>query len=178
MKNFIMAHEPAIRFLFFFGMLIIMAVWEVFAPRRFLRTRKNIRWYSNLGLVAIDTLALRLLLPLQAVGVALYVEAHGWGIFNIVLLPEWMSIVLGVFFLDFVIYLQHAMFHFIPAFWRLHRVQHRSRFRCHHRNPFSSRRNPSIHGHKNGSGRFFWSLCHRRGHFRGAPQRHQHVQPW
>jgi len=30
----------------------------------------------------------------------------------------------GCFFLDFVIYLQHAMFHFIPVFWRLHRVHH------------------------------------------------------
>jgi len=124
MKNFILNHEPVIRFFLFFGMLIIMAVWEVLAPRRSLRTRKSIRWYSNLGLVAIDTLALRLLLPLQAVGVGLYVETGGWGILNNVLLPEWISIVLGVFFLDFVIYLQHAMFHFIPALWRLHRVHH------------------------------------------------------
>jgi len=124
MKSFILDHEPFIRFLFFFGMLIIMAAWEVLAPRRSLKTRKSIRWYSNLGLVAIDTLALRLLVPLQAVGVALYVETHGWGILNIVLLPEWMSIILGVLSLDFVIYLQHAMFHFIPVFWRLHRVHH------------------------------------------------------
>jgi len=124
MKNFILDHEPVIRFFFFFGMLIIMAVWEVLAPRRSLRTRKSIRWYSNLGLVAIDTLALRLLVPLQAMGVALYAETRAWGILNNVSLPEWMSITLGVFFLDFVIYLQHAMFHFIPVFWRLHRVHH------------------------------------------------------
>lgn len=123
MKSFILHHEPVIRFLFFFGLLIIMAVWEVLNPRRSLRTPKGIRWYSNLGLVAMDTLALRLLLPLQAVGVALYVETHG-GVFNILLLPEWMSILLGVFSLDFVIYLQHAMFHFIPVLWRLHRVHH------------------------------------------------------
>ncbi len=124
MKTFIMDHEPAIRFFFFFGLLIIMAIWEILAPRRSLRTPKSIRWYSNLGLVAVDTVVLRLLLPLQAVGVAFYVETHGWGILNIVILPEWMSILLGVFCLDFVIYLQHAMFHFIPLFWRLHRVHH------------------------------------------------------
>ena len=124
MKNFILDHEPVIRFFFFFGMLIIMAVWEVLAPRRSLRTRKSIRWYSNLGLVAIDTLALRLLVPLQSVGLALYVETRAWGILNNLLLPKWMAIVLGILFLDFVIYLQHAMFHFIPVFWRLHRVHH------------------------------------------------------
>jgi hypothetical protein len=98
MKNLILDHEPLIRFFFFLGMLIIMAVWEVLSPRRSLRTRKSIRWYSNLGLVAIDTLALRLLVPLQSVGVALYAETRGWGILNNVLLPEWMTIVLGVFF--------------------------------------------------------------------------------
>jgi len=124
MKNFILNNEPFIRFAFFFGILIIVALWEVLAPRRPLSTSKGIRWYSNLGLVAIDSLALRLLLPIQAVGTALFVETRGWGILNNVLLPEWMKIVVGIVFLDFVVYLQHAMFHFIPAFWRLHRVHH------------------------------------------------------
>jgi sterol desaturase/sphingolipid hydroxylase (fatty acid hydroxylase superfamily) len=35
-----------------------------------------------------------------------------------------MTLVMGVVCLDLVVYLQHAMFHFIPAFWRLHRVHH------------------------------------------------------
>lgn len=34
------------------------------------------------------------------------------------------KIVLGVLGLDFVIYLQHAMFHALPLFWRLHRMHH------------------------------------------------------
>jgi sterol desaturase/sphingolipid hydroxylase (fatty acid hydroxylase superfamily) len=35
-----------------------------------------------------------------------------------------MGVACGVILLDFVIYLQHVMFHFVPVFWRLHRVHH------------------------------------------------------
>ncbi len=101
-----------------------MALWELLAPRRPLTTSKASRWVSNLGIVLTDTLAVRLILPFQAVGMALFVETHGWGLFNNVLLPPWMSILLGVLGLDFVIYLQHAMFHALPVFWRLHRMHH------------------------------------------------------
>lgn len=124
MADFILDHEGAIRLSFFFVILIVMAVWEIFSPRRPLKTSKLIRWYSNLGLVFINTLALRILLPIQAVGVALFAQNRGWGLLNNVLLPNWLEIVIAVFALDFIIYLQHAMFHFIPLFWRLHRVHH------------------------------------------------------
>jgi sterol desaturase/sphingolipid hydroxylase (fatty acid hydroxylase superfamily) len=124
MNNSILAYEWAIRFAFFFGILVLMAIWEVLAPRRPLKTSKSVRWYSNLGLVFIDTLAVRLLLPTQAVGMALLVEDRGWGILTNMALPYWVAVAIGVVGLDFVIYLQHAMFHTIPALWRLHRVHH------------------------------------------------------
>ncbi len=124
MSNFILNHEQAIRFGFFLGILILMAIWEVLASRRPLSTSKRGRWLSNLSLVIIDTLALRLLFPVTAIGTALFVENRGWGILNNVAIPYWMAMALGVVGLDFVIYLQHAMFHAIPAFWRLHRMHH------------------------------------------------------
>jgi len=91
-----------------------MALWELLAPRRPLTTSKASRWLSNLGIVAIDTLAVRLILSAQGRGMALFVEAHGWGILNNVILPPWMKIILGILGLDLVIYLQHAMFHALP----------------------------------------------------------------
>ncbi|MGD0919796.1 MAG: sterol desaturase family protein, partial [Thermodesulfobacteriota bacterium] len=124
MNNFILDHEPIIRLSFFLGILVLMAIWELVAPRRPLATSKTSRWFSNLSIVLIDSLAVRLLVPLQAVGVALFVAKHGWGILNNVMLPPWMNILLGILGLDFVIYLQHAMFHSIPVFWRLHRMHH------------------------------------------------------
>jgi sterol desaturase/sphingolipid hydroxylase (fatty acid hydroxylase superfamily) len=117
-------HESEIRLGFFFGVLAAMALWEWLAPRRRLTVGKSLRWSSNLGLVFIDTLALRLLLPLTATGMAWLAEERGWGILNNLSLPPGLKIALAVASLDLIIYLQHAMFHAIPAFWRLHMVHH------------------------------------------------------
>jgi sterol desaturase/sphingolipid hydroxylase (fatty acid hydroxylase superfamily) len=124
MHNFLVDHEAFIRLGFFCGILLVMALWEVISPRRALTTAKSARWFVNLGLVAIDTLAIRLLIPLQAAGMALYAANHGWGILNSIILPQWIKITLGVLALDFVIYLQHVIFHAVPLFWRFHRVHH------------------------------------------------------
>jgi hypothetical protein len=67
MNNFILAHEGMIRFLLFIGVLVLMAIWEKLSPRRPLNTAKSNRWFSNLGLIFINTLSLRLLLPIQRV---------------------------------------------------------------------------------------------------------------
>src|SRR5207244_1289644 len=67
----LLAHESAVRLGCFFGALSLMAVWEALAPRRPLTQGRPRRWPGNLGLVALDTLATRLLAPLGAVGVAL-----------------------------------------------------------------------------------------------------------
>ena len=39
-------------------------------------------------------------------------------------LPLWATVVLAVIALDFAIYLQHVLFHSVPALWRVHRVHH------------------------------------------------------
>ena len=101
-----------------------MAIWEVIAPRRRLTVSKPLRWASNLGLVAFNTVILRLLLPTAAVGMALLAEERAWGLLNNYAVPYWLSLVLAVMILDFVIYLQHVMFHAVPALWRLHMVHH------------------------------------------------------
>jgi sterol desaturase/sphingolipid hydroxylase (fatty acid hydroxylase superfamily) len=119
-----MQHEPTIRLVFFVGVLASMAVWEVVAPRRTLSINKGLRWFSNLGLTVVNTIAVRLAFALGAVGIALLAEERGWGLFNNVRLPAWLAIVLSVLALDLAIYLQHVMFHAVPLFWRLHMVHH------------------------------------------------------
>jgi len=74
--------------------------------------------------VAVNTLLLRVLFPTAAVGLALLGEERGWGLLNNLVLPTWLSLALAVLLLDFVIYLQHVMFHAAPALWRLHRMHH------------------------------------------------------
>ena len=72
-------HELMVRFGAFIGVLMIMAMWEIAAPRRRLTMAKAPRWASNLGLVTLNALALRTLLPITAVGAVLVTESHNWG---------------------------------------------------------------------------------------------------
>jgi sterol desaturase/sphingolipid hydroxylase (fatty acid hydroxylase superfamily) len=120
----IISDYSAIRFGCFSGVLALMAVWQILGPRRRLTTAKPLRWLSNLGLVALDTAAVRLLLPIGAVGMALVAEERGWGLFHNVPLPAWLAVALSVVALDFVVYVQHVLFHAVPVLWRLHMVHH------------------------------------------------------
>ncbi len=124
MQEFILSHEPGIRLAVFFGIFAVMALWEIVAPRRALTVSKRWRWTSNLGVVALNTVLLRFVFPVAAVGLAVIANERGWGLLNIVALPGWFETVLAVVVLDLAIYLQHVMFHSVPALWRLHRMHH------------------------------------------------------
>ncbi len=119
-----MKGEPYIRLGFFLGLFLVMALWEAIAPRRQLTSSKPVRWFSNLALSALNSVALRTCFTLGAVGVAMESQRLGWGLFNNVAVSGWLAVVLSVVGLDLVIYLQHVMFHAVPALWRLHRVHH------------------------------------------------------
>jgi sterol desaturase/sphingolipid hydroxylase (fatty acid hydroxylase superfamily) len=120
----LLSYESFIRLSCFAGVLLLMAFWEALAPRRPLTVGRPLRWFSNLGLVTLDTLAVRFLVPLGAVGMALLAEERGWGLFNQVSLPGWLAVALAVIALDLVIYAQHVLFHAVPLLWRLHLVHH------------------------------------------------------
>jgi sterol desaturase/sphingolipid hydroxylase (fatty acid hydroxylase superfamily) len=124
MDNFITANEAVIRLGVFFGVFVLMGVWELLAPRRPLTQSKSTRWLNNIALVLLNTVVLRIVFPTAAVGVAAYATEQQWGLFNLIDTPAWIAVACSVVFLDGVIYLQHVMFHAVPAFWRLHRVHH------------------------------------------------------
>jgi len=124
LNDFILANEKPIRMGFFFGILAVMAIWELLAPRRALTVSKAVRWLNNLGLVFLNSFLLRLVFPAAAVGVALFAEQHGWGLLNYYQIPLWLAVMLSIIAMDFVIYLQHVMVHAVPLFWRLHRLHH------------------------------------------------------
>jgi sterol desaturase/sphingolipid hydroxylase (fatty acid hydroxylase superfamily) len=101
-----------------------LATWELLAPRRRLAIGRTQRWPSNLGIVALDALLVRLLVPTAVVGVALYAAGQGYGLFNLLQLRLSVGFVLGFLLLDLVIWAQHVAFHHIPWLWRLHRMHH------------------------------------------------------
>lgn len=124
MNAFMLQHELTIRLVCFFGVFGAMALWELAAPRRLLTVSKLLRWTNNLTLVALNSILLRALFPAAAVGVAAFATQHGWGIFNYFAVPLWIAMFFSVVLLDFVVYLQHVMFHAVPLLWRLHRAHH------------------------------------------------------
>src|SRR5215813_2869430 len=118
MPSAALAAEPIIRLSCFFGVLVLMTLWEVLTPRR----PQAIP--NNLGIVVLNTFVVRLLFPLAGVGMAFHAQTMGWGLFNIVPVPGWLAIPTSVLLLDLTIYGQHVMFHAVTFLWRLHRMHH------------------------------------------------------
>ena len=123
-SDWIVGNELPIRLGVFFGVFAIMAYWEIMAPRRALTVSKGMRWANNLGLVLLNSVVIRILFPVAAIGVAATADLKGWGLLNLYNLPFPVAIVITVVVMDFVIWLQHVMVHAIPLLWRLHRVHH------------------------------------------------------
>ncbi|MGI9388735.1 MAG: sterol desaturase family protein [Boseongicola sp.] len=122
--DFFLANEGPVRLAAFGAVLIVMALWEIAAPRRRVEIPRVVRWSNNLGLVVLDSIVVRLVFPLLAVGLAIIAEDRSWGLLNSIDIPGWLAVLFAVLVLDFAIYLQHVLFHAVPAFWRLHRVHH------------------------------------------------------
>jgi sterol desaturase/sphingolipid hydroxylase (fatty acid hydroxylase superfamily) len=116
--------ELVIRLVAFAGVFLAMAAWELLAPRRPWAVGRTPRWPSNLAVLAVDALTVRLLIPTAAVGVALLAAAHGFGLFHWLAWPAWLAGIVGFVVLDLVIYGQHVVFHHVPWLWRLHRMHH------------------------------------------------------
>jgi sterol desaturase/sphingolipid hydroxylase (fatty acid hydroxylase superfamily) len=117
--------EMQIRLTAFVACFAVLAVAEAMVPRRRRALGRRQRWGDNLGLVTVDTIVVRLVSPVSAVGVAALSEAGGWGLLRVTgPWPAWLGVILALVWLDFAIYLQHVLFHAVPALWRLHRVHH------------------------------------------------------
>ena len=124
MTEAILASAVEIRLGFFIGVLAAMALLEAWRPRRKRALSRWRRWPSNLGIVALNSVLSRVIVPTAPLALALAAEARGWGLLNNAPLPAWLAILVAVALFDLAIYLQHVMVHAVPALWRLHRMHH------------------------------------------------------
>ena len=116
--------EGAFRFLFFLLFIAIFLVCESVFPF-YKRGPKTIsRWITNFCFVAIDTLVLRICLPILAIGMAYLCNEKGIGLLNNLILPIELSLLIGLIFLDLGIWFQHLVFHRFNIFWRFHKIHH------------------------------------------------------
>ncbi|UWR16244.1 sterol desaturase family protein [Sulfitobacter sp. M368] len=124
MTQALLENEARLRILVFLLVLLIMAIWEIASPRRRRDIPRLLRWSNNLAIVVLDAALVRLLFPVVAVGFAVIAQQNGWGLLNLLALPQWLAVVVSLLLFDLAIYLQHVVFHAVPALWRLHRMHH------------------------------------------------------
>ena len=124
METGLLANEDSVRLTAFLAVLSVMAVWELAAPRRRLDVPRLIRWSNNLALVVVDAVIVRLAFPVLAVGAAVWAQVQGYGLLNLLGVPELPGMVTAMVLLDLVIYGHHLLFQAVPFFWRLHGMHH------------------------------------------------------
>lgn len=120
----LLQNEAAIRNAAFYGVIIVVALWEVALPGRSLAYSFRVRWLSNIGLALINFVLLRWIVPFAGMTVAFFAQEQGWGLMALVAAPDWLLIVAGVLALDLTSYVGHRVFHAWRPMWRLHLVHH------------------------------------------------------
>nr|WP_319537013.1 sterol desaturase family protein [uncultured Vibrio sp.] len=118
-------NDPSwIRLSCFVGVLLLCALWENTFPRKKLTVSRSFRWVNNLSLVALNSAIVALVMPIAAFQAAIIATENQWGLFQLLSLPIWLNVLISIILLDFVIYVQHVIFHRIPVLWKLHRMHH------------------------------------------------------
>ncbi len=120
--------EPVWRLMCFATIFLALALLELLHPRlerpELMRALKASRWFTNISILVLSSLMLRIVFPAAATGVALWREIHGYGLLPIAGLPPLIAGALAFVILDFTVWLEHLLSHKIPALWRIHRVHH------------------------------------------------------
>ena len=102
----------------------IFAWLELQRPRRPKRATRWGGWQTNLGLYVVGVLGVYLLFdPLSKLAIQ-WGGAGGWGGLAGTDCPFWLKLVLGILLIDLFQYLLHLASHYVPWWWRLHRIHH------------------------------------------------------
>lgn len=120
--NALVANEALAKLGLMLALLIGLGLWQWWRPAR--GDASGVRWRRNLGLIALSTLASRLLVPISGAAAAQWVAQAGIGIFNAWPLPSALAFGSTLVVMDCAIYWQHRAFHYFPLLWRAHRVHH------------------------------------------------------
>jgi sterol desaturase/sphingolipid hydroxylase (fatty acid hydroxylase superfamily) len=123
-----MPSEPLIRAAVFLLVFGTMAAFELLSPRlgrpEMAGAVKARRWFTNLAILVISSLIVRIVFPAAAVGAALWAEEQGYGLFPALGLDPLLAGAMSFVALDFAVWLEHVASHKFPLFWRIHRMHH------------------------------------------------------
>lgn len=115
--------DGLIRNSWLFGLVAVVGLWELTAPRGSLTARRILRWPTSFTLAPLN--ALLGTVPLAPVTLAFALTDRGWGVSTTIpSVLQWLTIAVSVLLLDLLFYLQHRAFHAVPMLWAVHRVHH------------------------------------------------------
>jgi len=106
------------------GCFFLVALWELFWPRRPLESSMLPRWLGNLAVYLTNGALIAWLFPAPSDVSARMEATLGLGL---VQWPHLLSVAnfpIGFLFLDFGRYWLHRLFHLVPWLWRLHSLHH------------------------------------------------------
>ena len=121
MLKYLVAHEAITRFIAFAILAIIIAMAEYFFPRR---PAIRYRWPTNLALLAIDSVIIRVISAISLTGFASLATQYQLGVLPQLGLSAIAQIALAIVVLDLTLYGQHRLLHSVPMFWKFHAVHH------------------------------------------------------
>ncbi|TCN36315.1 sterol desaturase family protein [Sinorhizobium americanum] len=120
--------EPVWRLGAFAVVFAALAALELLHPRlerpELLRATKARRWATNLSILLLSSLLLRIVFPAAATGVAIWTGLRGAGLLPAIGVAAPLAGLVAFVALDFAVWLEHVVFHKLPILWRIHRVHH------------------------------------------------------
>lgn len=100
---------------------VAVVISEIFLPQNLDSMSDLRRWFVNSVLYVLGGLSVRaFLLFLTAVGVSVFGSAASENSSSVV----FVTVIFTIILFDFVGYLQHAIYHAIPALWKFHQIHH------------------------------------------------------
>ena len=108
----------------FVGGLCAFLLLESLLPARTWTGSRLWRLIFHLGVAALNTLTIRLLVFVPLLLFSVYVEEQGWGISRWFGLVGWTELIVSLIVLDLFDYLWHRANHRLRFLWRFHKAHH------------------------------------------------------
>lgn len=106
------------------GLILAIVAWEYVAPCRPTQQSRLYRWGNMIAIRFIGKIFFHFFMPLASVGLAIWCQQKGIGLFNNIAAPSWLVFASSILLLDFSAYCIHVAAHQMPILWRLHRTHH------------------------------------------------------
>jgi sterol desaturase/sphingolipid hydroxylase (fatty acid hydroxylase superfamily) len=103
--------------------MVVLSLIEALIPLRARGPWNRRHLSANLGLTVV-TFATNLLLNIPVLIGLFWLQARGWGLFNVLDLPPLVELGGAVVILDFAWYVTHVSMHRTAGLWRFHAVHH------------------------------------------------------